>query len=596
MIKRIQYDLDPKDHQIELIDFDAPLTKTASISSEMQETIENIKPDTGKSYIVVNALGAGEYWGSNKNADYFPEKSLELYHKTFESAGVYKHHQNKDPQKSLGKVCYAHYNPDMHRVELLLEVHKNRAPEIIQRIEGNEKIAVSMGCKVPWDRCTICYKKASKADEYCEHIKTAKNKIFADGRKVAMVNEMPRFFDISFVTIPADRGGYMMKKVAYTQPEAELSAKLGEEWLREAQLKESDIDKKLDSNIAEEAIVLEQRKGRLQVPKSLPGDLPKDWLDDTVSKTGASELLTAMAATQIMPTPKDFQYILLKNYNEKLAEELYTSDVIFELNQKQFNPPSDWDMNNLSKTALDQCLKVIPTHSLTVPNIVARNLVKFADTAEITKVPLETTGAAKLPNRIPVDLIGQNETPRPTIKNPLFTLGVISGLYYAFSKFFKGVGIGNPSALEKAVQSHPALLPLLVGGTAWGAVKTQEMLVPPQPQIGKYQKSGDAYSFVKQAGTPGYWLERALITIPGTYVYSGFQETKRQQGIPLNSAQEFVRKHPLMSSVGAFAVSEPLMRRAQKALGKYATLSSELFFKLDQHEFEDFYKDLTKIV
>ena len=50
-----------------------------------------------------------------------------------------------------------------------------------------------------------------------------------------------------------------------------------------------------------------------------------------------------------------------------------------------------------------------------------------------------------------------------------------------------------------------------------------------------------------------------------------------------------------MTSLGAFAASGPLVRGAKKALGKYATLSSELFFRLNQSNFEDLYQNLTKI-
>jgi len=584
MIKRIEYDLDPQDRQIELIDFNAPLTKTAEISNEMQEAIKDIKPGSDKSYILVNAMGAGEYWGSNKNADYFPEKSLELYHKTFETAGVFKHHQNKDPEKSLGKVCFAHYNPNMHRVELLLEVNKTKAPDIINRIEQNEKIAVSMGCKVPWDKCSICYKKASKADEYCDHIKKEKNRIYEDGRKVAMVNENPRFFDISFVTIPADRGGYMMRKIAEVE-EPQLSAKLGEDWLREAQLKESDIDKRLGSNLDSSATVLESKHNRLEIPKNLPGDLPKEWMDESLKKVSASDLFVAMAATQIMPTPKDFQYIILKNHDEKLAEELYNSEYTFRLDTHRFNPPDDWDINKLTSTALMQVEKVAATHSLTAPNVIARSLEKVS-----TLGPSEFGSQSSY---TPTNIIPEDH---PHVKNPLFTLGILAGLYYAFNKFFKGLGYGTPTGLEKATYKNPLLLPLLVGGASWGAVKAQTMLnSPDQQRVGSYQTSGNAYSFTKQA-SKNFWLERALLTIPGTYVYSGYQETKRQQGIPLNTAQDFVRKHPLMSSLGAFAASGPLVKATQKTIGKYANLSSELFFRLNQPDFEDFYDNITKIV
>lgn len=580
MIKRLEYEYDPLNGDIELITSNS-LIKQASLSSEMQEAIADIKPNSDKSYILINAMGCNEKWGSNKNADAFPEKALRDYHKTFEkNAYIYKHHQNKDPNKAQGRVKFSHYNRDMGRVELLLEVDKTAGANLVKRIENNEKIAFSMGCKVPYDVCTICLNKAAKSDEYCDHIKKEKNKVYPDGRKVAMLNLHPNFFDISEVTVPADRTAYIMQKVAESE-QSELSAKLGEDWLNENHLKESDINKRL--NIDSEPVVLETRKGRLAIPDNLPGDLPKEWLDDSLSKTSSSDLLVAMAATQIMPTPKDFQYIVLKHADARLADEWYASDILFELDKQRFEIPTDWDVRKLTKTALEQCTKVASTHSLTAPNIIARGLAKLAEKDLITALDPHKE-LQNVTNIYPPD--------RPMIKNPLFALGLLSGLYYAFNKLFKGIGIGSPSALEQTVYNHPMLLPALVGGASWGAVKSQEMLLP-----SSYNRSGgEAYTFTKQAATPGYWLERALVTVPGSYVYSGFQETKRQQGVPLNSAQEFVRKHPFMTSVGAFAASGPLVKGTGKLFGKYASLSSELFFNLNRDKFEDFYSDLIKIV
>ena len=68
-------------------------------------------------------MGASEFYGPNRNGDAFRESELIKTHKTFETnAHVYKSHVNKDPAKSYGKVVKSFYNPDMHRVELILEI------------------------------------------------------------------------------------------------------------------------------------------------------------------------------------------------------------------------------------------------------------------------------------------------------------------------------------------------------------------------------------------------------------------------------------------------------------------------------------------
>jgi len=126
------------------------LVKTAGYSDDVSTYVNDLTSCDGKTYALVNALSAGEYYGSNRNGDYFPEKALKDYHKTFEALGhVYKHHVNKDPQKAMGRVKFASYNNKMHRVELVLELDNIKSAEVIKSLTGGNLPAVSMGCRVP---------------------------------------------------------------------------------------------------------------------------------------------------------------------------------------------------------------------------------------------------------------------------------------------------------------------------------------------------------------------------------------------------------------------------------------------------------------
>ena len=84
---------------VQLIDFNS---KTSSIAEEWSRTIS---PRPGKTYILVLAMGASEFYGPNRNGDAFRESELRKTYKTFETdAHVYKSHVNKDPLKSYGSV------------------------------------------------------------------------------------------------------------------------------------------------------------------------------------------------------------------------------------------------------------------------------------------------------------------------------------------------------------------------------------------------------------------------------------------------------------------------------------------------------------
>jgi hypothetical protein len=185
------------------------------LASAALDFSNSVKSKPGSTYILVLAMGASEYYGPNRNGDAFKEVELKKHYKTFETnAHVFKSHVNKDPAKSIGKVTRAFYNEEMQRVELILELIDSKCTDIVSKIRDNQDVAVSMGCRIKYDVCTICGNKAPTRADYCKHLKYEMNTIYPDGRIVAAENPSPNFFDISVVWRPADKTGYMLKKVA----------------------------------------------------------------------------------------------------------------------------------------------------------------------------------------------------------------------------------------------------------------------------------------------------------------------------------------------------------------------------------------------
>ena len=73
---------------LQLLDLYNPqqLTKTASeIESGAYKYAATMSPKEGHTFILVIAMGAGEYFGCNKNSEFFPEKDLKLQYKNFET-------------------------------------------------------------------------------------------------------------------------------------------------------------------------------------------------------------------------------------------------------------------------------------------------------------------------------------------------------------------------------------------------------------------------------------------------------------------------------------------------------------------------------
>lgn len=248
------------------------LEKVAADARISEFVSQSLKPKVGKFYLHINAMGAGEYYGSNRNADYFPEQMLRDYHKTFEETGfVYRHHINKDPAKSMGKVIFSIYNERMHRVELIAELDNELGKDIHDRILRGEFPKTSMACKTAWDICSICENKATTPQKYCSHIKEMPNKLMQDGRKVMALNLAPlRFFDISIVIRPADPTSSILQKVAsencvlstYEAIEAGLvdTPDTGRKMIKSAAFKKlSELIKKIDSGQVMSVLPVEQK-------------------------------------------------------------------------------------------------------------------------------------------------------------------------------------------------------------------------------------------------------------------------------------------------------------------------------------------------
>ena len=264
-------------------------------------------------YVLVNALGAGEFYGSNINADWFPWNSLchegdDYGYRTFLNANAFQHHKNKDPARAFGKPLFSILNPMMKRVELIIRLDREKARAegadgIITRIDMGEFPDVSMGCKVPWDECSICSAHSKTKDDYCLHMRPPEelrylygpNRILVDGRKIFVKNIYPRFFDISFVFIGADKTAKVMAKLASAQFERnELSADAGHRFY----------------------IDLGHTKTRPHL--------------DELAKLPLPGVLGASTVMGMILKPQEFQYLALKRMGEDdLLEQLERKNEVF---------------------------------------------------------------------------------------------------------------------------------------------------------------------------------------------------------------------------------------------------------------------------
>jgi hypothetical protein len=413
-------------------------TAAPSLMSEVTRYISTLRPSKDSQYVLLNAMGAGEYWGSNINGDYFPEAALihapddwtgnplldklrakdwPYGYPTFYYAHPYAHHRNKDATRAFGEVELTVWNPRMKRVELIARVDKDKCDQfggvpVWDKLQAGQYPDVSMGCKVPYDTCSICldwdkYRKAqstfnprqhaspgqavlawhrahhlrdgkgirglsiTRAD-YCEHAKKSMNKILPDGRKVFVYNDYPKFFDISFVFIGADKTAKVMMKIAETNkiwslPSVELAEKLGYDEDSQTLLGEFVGEEKtasVQSDVLKFAFLGKSAKDKNSeitkdvVPSQFAGkavplltksepDIPDDILD-ALGHAPLDKALSTPTGLGMVLRPREFQRIVLIRLNMRpMADELDRDNIVFpktddrekvDMGERSFSP------------------------------------------------------------------------------------------------------------------------------------------------------------------------------------------------------------------------------------------------------------------
>jgi hypothetical protein len=406
-----------------------------SLLPEVSRYIASLRPVKDSIYVLVNAMGACEFYGSNVNGDAFTETSLihapddwkhnplvdkirakewPYGYPTFYLAHPYAHHRNKDATRAFGEVELAAWNPRMKRVELVTRVDREKCHAfggvgVWDKLQQGQFPDVSMGTKVPFDTCSICLdwkayrdaqatfdpkKHKSQGDavlevhkklqlkngkgirgvsitrkDYCDHASKMMNKILPDGRKVFVYNDYPKFFDISFVFIGADRTAKVMLKIAgderklWSIGSAELAEKLGydettqvlqaafvpepllekaasaepEDGLKTAFLGKAAKDKQ--GEITKDVVPSQFASKAVPILTKNEPHIP-DGLLDLLGKSPLEEALSTPTSLGIVLRPREFQRIMLIQIGHKpLADKYDREGVVFPKSDEDESVP-----------------------------------------------------------------------------------------------------------------------------------------------------------------------------------------------------------------------------------------------------------------
>lgn len=540
------------------------LLKTASeFHPEIAAYVHHAKPIPGKTQILLTALGAGEWWGCNVNGDYFPEQSLafpgdDFGYRTFQiHAKVYKHHINKDPTANYGEVTLAVYNQKYHRVELIVALDNTKAADIVANINAGDYPEWSMGCRVPYDVCSICGNKAPTRAQYCEHLRYYIGRIHPETGKMAYaINTHPKFFDISQVLIGADKIAKTLKKVASAGAAQVMSSAFIAEKMAVAD-KEAEIEKEVPASeppASQEAMDTLVRA--IPEVKAREMALPRETLD-SLGSMPLKDVFSTLPLLGLLPKPQEFQRIVLVNIGKKdLADQLDNQGMCFD--PSWVEDPASSHMKLVSMDGAPNTDII----SMLRPHLAERSYFpQFLGPRMVVMIKRAEHEAQNLPTFIP------NEERKPLGIIPLLMLA--AGMYAAFSKKAPEKAVGS---LDKAMANHPLLAAALASSipiTFNHMVGEHTKGYEPELQQDRYDlfariEEQKAKPYMKVAGVTSALagnpaFKRLALGIPAVYMASGVLQ-KHREANPYEQEgriKSFVRRNP--DILGAALAADALM-------------------------------------
>lgn len=405
--------------------------------------------------------------------------------------------------------------------------------------------------------CTICGNLAKTRANYCEHAKYQMGKILSDGRQVGVINDRPKFFDISVVLVGAEKASHILKKVAQSQRAYAVSS--AEAWDKlsgdkvSAQTKDADIDKEVPSNLPpdEQVRPVSELMDAASDVKNTEKTISGKELDD-LAGFPMKELYSTLAALGIPLKPHEFQRVMLvKSGQRKLAEELWRDGVVFD--ESSGVPPRDstgltYDPRAVNEKIAFMLRPYLRERSI-YPEAIEARVVGFEKRAE--------------------DWYNQKaRQPPPSLLIPVMV--TLAGAYKMFKDRLPQVQRG---AFERSVEAHPWLLPLLLGLGFATAAAARTALTPIQLHN---QAPFDGSVYAKYAVDKSASWKR-LGVIPAAYAYSGVQRHRAMQGEHLNWLDRTVAQRPEIAALGGFLLAPSLGRGLKRVgLSKGASAAGDL--------------------
>lgn len=314
--------------------------------AEFVHKLQHIKFAKDEVPVHMIAIGATEDYGPNRNGDGFTRDCCQKYHHTFEKfARFYRDHANKNPAKSFGIVKASAYHEPMRRIELVCALNGSKeaaernggliADKELEKLANDKDIAVSMACKIPFDKCSACGNSAKTRAEYCDSIENGGHckagglrhnigRVLENGHVLHADNPDPTFFDISHVYRPADRIAYVSGRLQKAASASLLSGvELAEQMGVTAPLTFGDLTKVAQTQVEalNQLVLAEQMGTNNWAQTALASDR---GVQPAIDVSGCpsvkiAEVLRGLADAGVILPLRDFLALTVKSADDRLV-------------------------------------------------------------------------------------------------------------------------------------------------------------------------------------------------------------------------------------------------------------------------------------
>ena len=382
---------------------------------------------------------------------------------------------------------------------------------------------------------------------YCSHMKFSRNRILPTGERVCVVNLRPIFFDISFVSVNADKSSFVLAKVAsdISVPDA-IDEEVILSRLKKLSAQKVGMEKEVTGDVvsSDSSEISDYYKEILAPDVCLrERELPDSFVDSIADKYNLDDILRAFLSQGMYPHPREFfRMYMISSGNRNALKDADANGVY--LTPEVLSECSPYgkclDMSIEPNRELSSLLsKYASERSHFYPEITKRiAMVKKANPA------MNPYYFGEQPDRVTEKIKNKN-----LMGSLIPALIMSAGAYY----LAKPVSVGDAmSALGKTIARHGVKIAGVVG-----------MIAP---------------------------------TI-GTYLYAGHAVNKARRGESLNSVEKLVGNNPLATSVvlTMFARNPKGMTKGvgdlsygvSKGLWNMVKKSCEETGQIDINEFDD---------